>query len=350
MPQWLPWREAVARALYGTGGFYLRPEGPGGHFRTSATAAGASALFAGALLRLVAEVDAALGRPPALDVVDVGAGRGELLAALAGAAGPDLRPRLRLRGVDVVPRPPGLPADVAWSARVPRGLRGLVVANEWLDDVPVDVVERSADGVRLVLVDPESGAERLADTALRDDDRRWLDAWWPLDAAEAGDRAEVGGPRDEAWAAVVAALEAGVAVAIDYAHSLADRSRGLLPAGTMTGYRQGRACVPLPDGSCDVTCHVALDACAAAGERVGATATLLLSQREALRALGVHGRGPGPYAGGDPLAYLAMLRDAGAAAELTARGGLGDFGWLVQAVGVPLPRALVGASVPQLVP
>lgn len=31
--------------------------------------------------------------------------------------------------------------------------------------------------------------------------------------------------------------------------------------------------------------------------------------------------------------------NAGAAGELTAPGGLGDFGWLVQPVGIPDPLA-----------
>src|SRR5689334_20025288 len=89
------WRSAMAGALYGTGGFFTRSaEGPADHFRTSVHA---SPLFAGALLRLIRRVDAALGGPDRLDVVDVGAGRGELLAALhalvtAGAAAGDARP------------------------------------------------------------------------------------------------------------------------------------------------------------------------------------------------------------------------------------------------------------------
>jgi hypothetical protein len=33
------------------------------------------------------------------------------------------------------------------------------------------------------------------------------------------------------------------------------------------------------------------------------------------------------------------LAGAGEAAELTAAGGLGDFGWLVQPVGIPDPLA-----------
>lgn len=62
-------------ALYGPDGFYVRPGGPGpaGHFRTSVHA---SPLYAGAVARLLQRVDAELGHPQGLDLVDVGAGRG----------------------------------------------------------------------------------------------------------------------------------------------------------------------------------------------------------------------------------------------------------------------------------
>jgi hypothetical protein len=108
----------------------------------------------------------------------------------------------------------------------------------------------------------------------------------------------------------------------------------------------------VPDGSCDITAHVALDACAAHAERVisrtrsapstgadpatGRSSPRLLSQRDALRALGVSGaRPPLTLASTRPAEYVRALASAGEAAELTAVGGLGDFGWLVQPVGTP---------------
>lgn len=60
------------------------------------------------------------------------------------------------------------------------------------------------------------------------------------------------------------------------------------------------------------------------------------TQRNALRALGVSGARPAlALASTDPTAYVRALASAGAAAELTAPGGLGDFGWLLQPVGIP---------------
>ena len=318
---WRTWRVAMSESLYGPGGFYRAEGGPGpaGHFRTSVHA---SPLFAEALLRLVRRCGLST-------VVDVGAGRGELLVALHG-----LDPALRLVGVEVADRPDDLPAAVDWSAEVPASEDALVVANEWLDDVPLDVVELTGDGLREVEVSVD-GEQRLGGPA-GPEDERWVADWWPLSVA--GSRAEVGRSRDEAWASVVSSVRRGVAVAVDYAHDRAARPA----AGSLTAYRRGRQVTPVPDGTCDLTAHVALDSCAAAGEAAGATATGLTTQAEALRALGVAGaRPPRETAQRDPAGYLAALQRAGEAAELTDPGGLGGFGWLVQAVGRPLPEGCV---------
>ncbi|MFC8898784.1 SAM-dependent methyltransferase [Streptomyces cinereoruber] len=316
---WRGWREATERALYGPGGFYLRPEGPAGHFRTSVHA---SPLFAGAVARLLAEVAEELGTDE-VDLVDVGAGRGELLAGvLAATAGSGLA--VRAYAVERAGRPDGLDPRVEWTDRPPRGARGLLFANEWLDNVPVDVAEADAAGtVRYVEVLPD-GAERLG-ADVSGADAEWLERWWPL--REPGARAEIGRPRDEAWAAAVASLAAGRAVAVDYAHVRGSRP----PFGSLTGFRAGREVPPVPDGSRDLTSHVALDACAAAS--AGGADTELVTQREALRRLGVTGdRPPLALASTDPAGYVRALSSAGEAAELTARGGLGDFLWLTRRV------------------
>jgi len=145
--------------------------------------------------------------------------------------------------------------------------------------------------------------------------------------ADVGDRAEIGLARDEAWAAAVARLSRGVALAVDYA---VDPRRDV--AGTLTGYRSGRQVLPVPDGSGDITAHVLLESCAAA---VADVESRLVAQRDALRSLGVKGQRPA-YAE-DPQAYLAALQEVGEAMELLDPDGLGAFGWLLQAKGVALP-------------
>ncbi|WEV26922.1 SAM-dependent methyltransferase [Streptomyces sp. 71268] len=384
------WRAAAERALYGPGGFYHRPEGPAGHFRTSVHA---SPLYARAVATLLARVDAALGHPAELALVDVGAGRGELLTGVLGALGTletpgvaagaaGLAERLRPYAVERARRPAGLDPRVEWRAELPApgSLTGLLIANEWLDNVPVDVVEADPDGVpRRVRVAPD-GTEELGEP-VTGADAAWLADWWPWpreagpgphtgpvreaapmpeagpgpepgsraehgaragSRAEPGARAEVGAPRDAAWARAVRGLDAGLAVAVDYAHTRAARP----PYGTLTGFRDGREVRPVPDGSCDLTAHVALDACAAAGARAARAGTPVLhTQRDALRALGLAGRRPPlALASTDPAGYLRALGLAGEAAELTDPAGLGGFGWLCQPVGplavadvLPLP-------------
>ncbi|MFC0056694.1 SAM-dependent methyltransferase [Streptomyces actinomycinicus] len=260
------WRAAAEAALYGPGGFYRRPEGPAGHFRTSVHA---SPLFARAVARLLCRVDAALGRPSALDFVDVGAGRGELVRGVLAALPPDVAARVRAYAVEIADRPAGLDRRITWLSELPDAVTGLLFANEWLDNVPVDVAEVDAAGVpRLVLVAPD-GSERLGEP-VAGAEADWLARWWPLPAEE-GLRAEIGLPRDRAWAAAVDRVERGLAVAVDYAHTADTRP----PFGTLTGFREGRETAPVPDGSCDITAHVALDACAAAppGEAPGAART-----------------------------------------------------------------------------
>jgi hypothetical protein len=111
----------------------------------------------------------------------------------------------------------------------------------------------------------------------------------------------------------------------------------------------------VPDGSCDLTAHVALDSL---------DATRVTSQRTALTELGVdaaladpqalpssagaHGRagapvGSGPDSGPDPSAYLRELQRSGAAAVLLDRGGLGGFGWVVSE---GRPAGAIGQSDP----
>jgi SAM-dependent MidA family methyltransferase len=324
----------MREALYGTGGFYTRGERPAAHFRTSVHA---SPAYADAVLALVRSVDEALGRPDHLDLVDLGSGEAELLTQVLRLAGNGLAARLRLCAVELAPRPAGLTARIHWQTGVPRRITGLILANEWLDSIPVDVAELAADGPRLVFVDPVTGAQRLG-RRLRPPEQAWLARWWPL--REVGDRAEIGLPQCAAWAAAVGCLRRGAAIAADYAHSARDRPA----AGTLRGYREGHAVPAIPDGSCDLTAHVALDGCAAAGTAAGVTATLLTTQRDALRALGLHGRRPPlETARSDPRGYAESLCRAAAEAELLDSGGLGGFGWLVQTIGIPLPAALACA-------
>jgi SAM-dependent MidA family methyltransferase len=357
----LPWHQAWQQALYGPDGFYRRPAGPAGHFRT-ACHAGAGVL-AGALTRLADEAGCT-------GIVDVGAGRGELLTALAqleaaarpepelpddlpedlfagSGAGDGVEGRLRLHGVEMVERPANLPDAVGWSSGLDAlpddVLNGaLVIAWELLDVVPVPIAAIGTDGVpRILLVDPATGDEHPGPplTAL---ESAWCARWWPSTDAGRDARVEIGTTRDALWAGLVKRVagtpRGGLLLAVDYDHEADHR-----PAeGSLSAFRGGRAVPPVPDGSCDLTTHVALDAVAAAGERAGATSSVLLRQRTALRALGV-AMTPGDLAAARAAgtgALLAQLELRSQMDELLDESGLGGFGWLVQGVRRPVPPTL----------
>jgi SAM-dependent MidA family methyltransferase len=265
--------------------------------------------------RVVTSLDATLGRPECLDVVDVGAGRGELLGSVLEQLEPSVAARVRPVGVELAPRPAGLPSRIAWRDNLPPAVDGLLIAVEWLDNVPLDLVR----GGRYLHTDGALG------DAVSGADAAWLSRWWPVGSAE--QVAEVGSARDAAWSDAVSRVRRGLALAVDYGHLAGDRP--LL--GTLTGYRAGRQVEPVPDGSCDLTAHVAMDSL------VDAAGGVLLRQREALHRLGVTGARPAlALAGTDPAGYLRALATAGQAAELTDPAGLGAHWWLLRPVAVAL--------------
>lgn len=311
----ISWRDAWQQALYGPRGFYRAAGGPGRHF-TTATQGVLGRALARALVQLA-------GDRGLTHIVDIGAGRGELLSHLAAAdAG------LRLTGVDVVQPPEALPPGVDWAVSpggpdLPDSLDrlhdALVVAHEWLDVVPCDIAEVDDDGVlRHRLVDPATGVEAWGDPVVGSA-LDWTERHWP--ASRPGHRVEIGESRDEAWAGLLTRIASGVAIAVDYGHRGGERP----VEGTLTAYRSGNLTDPVPDGSCDLTAHVAMD-------------TLdhddLIDQRTALRGLGLDSTTPPmSLAAREPQAYLRALEESSAAGALMARGGFGDFLWSIKHVG-----------------
>lgn len=309
---WTPWKQAWDHALYGDSGFYRQGAGPAGHFATASQGIPQiGELLGRALLKLMDQ--------EGLDTfVDMGCGRGELLEQVQR-----LGPHFRCIGIDIVSRPE-LSAPIGWiqspgGKQLPDELNGLahalVFANEWLDVVPCPIAEMDEDGeLREVLVNASSGDERLGDP-VSGTDREWCQRFWPIEGLTPGSRLEIGEERDTAWADLVSRVESGLAVAVDYGHTIEFRPA----AGTLTGFRKGRQVRPVPDGSCDLTAHVSMDSLAH---------DELVDQRTALRRLGISGqRPPQGLARSNPAAYLRELSTASVAAALTGRGGLGDFLW-----------------------
>lgn len=310
----VPWSRAWAAA---SRDFWSREE-PADHFGTSV-----SPLMAARVEDIARETDARLGHPDEFWIIDIGCGDGQLLDLVRDRC-PDLAARARWLGVDVRSVSRGgiesiqsfCPADLEGAPFV-----GLIMAHEWLDEIPCDVIERDDDGVdRIVLVD-RHGEESLG-PAITDDAacaalgvdaqsaRAWMQAWWPL--AEPGDRAEVGLERDRAWAWMGSLLEAGCVLATDYGHDR-DVRLGTYRHGTLTAYRDGRVVPPVPDGRAGITAHVALDSCAAA-----LPGTRRSAQRDEIAAPSM----PAEPDVADVQAYFDGVR-------LRDRSRLGDVGWLL---------------------
>jgi len=312
-----PWAQAWQAALYAEDGFYRRAA-PAAHFATSAQGIpGGGELLARAVVMLAE-------RHGCSRIVDLGCGRGELLARLRV-----LDPGLHLTGVDVVERPEGLEVDT-WivspgGPTLPAALRdlqdSLVLAHEWLDVVPCPVVARDEHGVWRAPSVHDDGTETLG-PVVEGDDLAWAERW--LDGAVRG---EVGLTREAALADLLSRVQTGLVVVVDYGHETVDRP----VHGTLTGFRGGREVPPVPDGSCDLTAHLAIDALRASLARAVETHR----QRDLLTDLLGDPAPPVPHdlASTDPAAYLAALARRSALATLTG-GALGDFWWLL----VPVPR------------
>lgn len=306
----VPWETAWQSALYGAAGFYRR-QAPASHFLT-ATQPPLGTVLAEALWRLADLLEVS-------GIADVGAGRGELLQVLH-----EHRPERPLLGCDVLDRPEELPAAIAWrrspgGASLADGLNDLddvlVVAHEWLDVVPCPVAQLDESGVlRVVQVDPATGAERLGDP-LDGAELAWSQQWWPATAV--GERVEIGRARDLAWGDLLSRVRRGAGLAIDYGHLAGARPAG----GSLTAYRGGRQVPPVPDGSCDITAHVAVDSL---------RHDEIWSQTTAFAQLGMHQQMPDPgLARCDPPGYLARTERAGAIGRLTDPASFGAFRWVV---------------------
>ncbi len=268
VPDELTLADAWEDTLTGDRSFYRGPEGdPYRHFATDIAG---SEVIVPLVQELLATAGDYAGGP--LAVIDVGSGAGGLLKRLA-LEGTDAR----LIGIDLRVRPPGLDPGIEWItgdarqvASDLRGIRGVVVAHEFLDDIPCEAIEADEDGrPRRILVDPISRQLLLGELLDDPADLAWLKEWWPVTRPFM--QAEIGSSRDDAWAAITGMLDAGAAVAIDYGHTRAERVAGTWDGGTLVGYRDGHVVTPVADGSCNLTAHVAIDSVAAAAPRAQST-------------------------------------------------------------------------------
>jgi SAM-dependent MidA family methyltransferase len=257
-------------ALYDPeGGFFgagkLRSE-KAGDFLTSPEV---SPLFGETLARFVELERERIGEP--FQVVEVGAGSGSLIAPLSSRAEVEAwvveaSPAARFALESVLP-PERIRTDL------PDPIRGVVIANELIDNLPMALAQRvdgawrerwvglDGNGLGFVDADPRTDVlEWLADHAGEVADGGWVEVQlaardWLLDA--------------------LSRLDAGSVVLVDYG----DTAENLLPRrqdGTLRTYRAHHLGPhPLDEpGETDITADVNFSALVAAAEQVGARVEL----------------------------------------------------------------------------
>lgn len=335
----MPFDRFMEMALYDPDGGYFA-SGPlrshaDGDFLTSPEV---SDEFGAILARFVERESRRLGDPAGFTLLEVGAGSGALLAPLLGAL--DVAPRTVAVEVSPAARRTlreKLPeVEVVSTADGLGRFRGVVIANELLDNLPVALAVRQEDGdwtERQVWSD--GGDLVLVEAPVRSEVLAWLEAY----AADApGGSVVECQPAARAWLGrMIDRLEAGAIVVIDYG----DTSEGLLPrrlrGGTLRTYRAHHLSLhPLDEpGSMDITADVDFSALAGFASELGVRCRLY-RQDEFLRELGLDGRKAdlrrrelAEARRGDPIERLRLRSKVKEIETLLHPRGLGDFRVLV---------------------
>jgi SAM-dependent MidA family methyltransferase len=233
-----------------------------------------------------------LGRPDPFLVVEAGAGTGSLALSVLDA-GPRCGPALRyvmversarLRAVQADRLPVEVPAAVLGPvvarkgdddeeprplsgtgplvtslAELPAGsFTGVVLANELLDNLPFDLLERGDGDWSEVRVGDEAG--RLVEALVPAPPDLALLADRLAPDAPTGARIPVQAAAQRWLRTALGALDRGRVVVVDYAATTPELARRPWPAWLRTYRGHGRGGHPLDDpGDQDVTCEVAVD-------------------------------------------------------------------------------------------
>jgi SAM-dependent MidA family methyltransferase len=316
-----------------------------GHFLTSAELDGA---FGELWARAFEDLWAACDRPAHFDVVEIGPGEGGFAQSVLEVASGDFARAINYRLVERSEslrdrqraRLAGVP-NATWSASIdelPRLRAGCIFANEVLDNQPVHLVEGRIDAVHEVLVELGDRGFHERTAPAGPDLVAWLDGTG-IEVSPGG-RAEVGLAADRLVAAAAAQIERGALVMCDYgmtAEDAAARAAGTIACYSERGVDDEYLDAP---GTKDITAHVNWTAIARALGAAGMTVADVVSQRTALKNLGVdelHNalRGRVEKGGVDGIRALSRRQALGI---LTDPGGLGSLGVLVATRAVAVPR------------
>lgn len=329
----MPFDRFMQLALYGTGGFFtssvLRSE-RGGDFLTSPEV---SPMFGQALAEFVRRERERVGEPFAL--VEVAGGSGSLLRPLLDAVAVEawaveVSPAARTALTPVV----GPDRVVTSIDEVPGVLRGVVIANELLDNLPMAVAQLTEDGWRERWVGAGDGGLVFVDAPPRPQVSDWLDRF--AGPVEVGGWVEVQLQAGDWVRSVIRRLQAGAVVLFDYG----DTMENLGPRrqdGTLRTYRAHHVGPhPLDEpGATDITADVNFTAIEEAAREAGAEVELW-RQDDFLGSLGLRDRISRMRheeldlaRAGDEMARLRLRTFRTEAETLLHPRGLGDFRVLV---------------------
>lgn len=329
----MPFERFMQLALYGEGGFFassvLRSQ-RAGDFLTSPEV---SPMFGDTLAEFIRAEQERVGEPFAL--VEVAGGSGSLLRWLletveVDAWAVEVSPAARTALARIV----GPDRVVSSIDEVPDPLRGVVVANELLDNLPMAIAQMGEDGWRERWVGADDSGLVFVDAPPRPEVVDWLDRFaGPVDV---GGWVEVQLEAYEWVKSVVGRLEAGAVGLFDYGdtmENLASRRQD----GTLRTYRAHHLGPhPLDEpGATDITADVNFTAVEAAAREAGADVELW-RQDDFLGSLGLRDRISRMRheelelaRAGDEMARLRLRTLRTEAETLLHPRGLGDFRVLV---------------------
>ncbi|MBF0176748.1 MAG: SAM-dependent methyltransferase [Magnetococcales bacterium] len=308
----LPLERFMELALYHPErGYYMQRRARVGRSGDFVTSPEITSLFGEMLAVQWVEVWERLGRPERFDLVELGAGSGQLAADLLTTArnfpkfahalhytivenSPDFRARQQRRLAEACAvgfRVTWHPDLIALTTSLGEQVVGGVLSNEFFDALPVHGVEMTESGLR------ERGATW--------DGERWQAVSMPLSdgvAAEyfarrgitlaTGYQTELGRQGWEWMHRLGTILRRGVIVTIDYGYPEREYYHPVHHAGHLVGHRQHvRVDDPLASpGEMDLTAHVDFSALAKSGERAGLKTLGFTTQGWFLLGLGILAR------------------------------------------------------------
>lgn len=293
---WLPFVAYMQIVLYAPGlGYYVagaRKFGEAGDF---VTAPELTPLFAHSLAVQLTAIRERSGG----DVLELGAGTGQLAADLIATLDASARSDLRYRILEPSPelrdrqratieaRAAALASRVEWIDALPERIDGAVVMNEVLDAIPVHVVvRRGGDWLERGIRDTGEGFA-IEDRAMSDGPLRQLaEARFPPE----GDYESELNPAAEALIEDLGRrLQSGAILVVDYGFPRHEYYHPQRATGTLIGHYRHRSHVDpfLWPGLSDLTAHVDFTAIAEAGVRAGLTVAGFTTQAAFLLGCGI---------------------------------------------------------------